>query len=565
MLMLSLVVPVVILLAILSKYYISYKISEFNQIFALSAYKSKSDFDLIANNCDNLYTTEINNANTLKFLNQSSPEPTSIESYILFTDVLQRYQSFIIANPHIDSVSLYCTGSDYILSTNASGYRENFYQKNIVDKLINNQKCRTFVSSTTDTDGKRKNIITLAYDLCVNSYNEPDGILIVNIDCNSLARVISSKYTHESILLFSQDGDALNSHPNFSAEEIDKISNLCRKNKEQIKQSYFLTKAQHSVLCYIPVEQLNIIMALCVNSSSYDDKVLIPTTVTLLAIVFLTLIVILAVSLYTSLNIYSNIANIVSSIGISPIMQTNDKNEISFISNNFLSILKNSSDIEKELSDKILMLQKSQMLALQTQINPHFIFNTLNLVNLMIMRITQENCAPAKIITLLSDILYYSLKTSGFITTVDEELSYTQKYIQIEQIKYDNKFSVEIDVSENLKKCKTIKFMLQPIIENCIEHGIKRRNDNSGFIKLKIYKENNFLKFSISDNGTGIPNDKLQEINQKLKSTDVPIGKHIGLANVNQRIQLLFGDEYGVKIIPLDKGTKIEITLPIKS
>ena len=89
-------------------------------------------------------------------------------------------------------------------------------------------------------------------------------------------------------------------------------------------------------------------------------------------------------------------------------------------------------------------------------------------------------------------------------------------------------------------------------------------SDNEGFIKLKAYKENSFLKFAISDNGAGMSQDKLQEINQRLESSDISVGKHIGLANVHQRIQLLFGKEYGIKIIPLIKGTMIDITLPLK-
>lgn len=563
MLMLFFAVPVIVFIAIFSKYYISYRTNEFNQMFITSAYKSKTDFSVIANNCDNLYTTVMNDADTLNFLNQSSPEPDSIDSYELFTNILKQYQSFKIANSYIDSISLYSSNSDYILSTAASNYRKNLKESGIVDRLINDKKTRTFVSSEIDENGEIKNIITLAYDLCINSYDNPDGILIININCDNLASSISSNYIHEDVFLFSENGSILNSHPNISKKEISKFINIYRANKEQIEKSYYLQKVDNGALCYTPISQLKITMALYVQSKNYNN-ILLSTAVTLIAFVILTLIVILVISLYTSLNIYKNIANVISVIGCSPMPGEKQANEINFISDSFLSVLKNVSDVENELSDKVLLLQKSQMLALQTQINPHFIFNTLNLVNLMIIRITQENCAPARIITLLSDILYYSFKTDGFITTVEEELSYTKKYIQIEQIKYNNKFNFEFEVPETLKNLKIIKFMFQPIIENCIEHGIKGLSDNEGFIKLKAYKENSFLKFAISDNGAGMSQDKLQEINQRLESSDISVGKHIGLANVHQRIQLLFGKEYGIKIIPLIKGTMIDITLPLK-
>ena len=187
----------------------------------------------------------------------------------------------------------------------------------------------------------------------------------------------------------------------------------------------------------------------------------------------------------------------------------------------------------------------------------------INLVNLMIIRITQGNCAPAQIISLLSDIMYYSLKTDKFITSLDEEILYTKKYIQIEQIKYNDKFNFDFEIDESVKNCKIVKFTLQPILENCIEHGIKKLKDQNGMITLKAFKDKEVLRIVITDNGVGISTQKFTELNNKLKSSDIPTGKHIGLANVNQRIQLIFGKEYGVKVFPLNQGLKIELTQPI--
>lgn len=562
MLLIVFAIPVVVFFSVFSKYYTSYQQNEFNQSFIASSLKSKSDFNLISNNCDNFYTTVMKDDNTLKFLNQLNPEPTNIDKYALFTTVLKQYQQFTASNPYIDSVMLYNVKNDYVLSTKASNYRDKFLQKDIIDKIIDNKKCRTFVSQIT-ADGKKENIITVAYDICLNYYDRADGILIININCNSLSDNISTGYIYEDVFLISQNGDILNSYSDIFQKELNKFRNIYLNHKDEISSSsYFLQKAKNGTLCYVPIKQFNINMALYMPSKN-SNKLVVSSIITLAAFIAVMMLVILIVSLYTSLNIYKNIANIISVIGISPIPGKGQTNEIKFIADSFLTVLKNNSDVEKELTDKIQLLRKSQTLALQTQINPHFIFNTLNLVNLMIIRIAKGNCAPAQIITLLSDIIYYSLNTDKFITTLDEELTYAGKYIQIEQIKYNGKFDFEFNVPEELKKYKTVKFTLQPILENCIEHGIKKLKDKKGTIKLKAYENNGLLKIVISDNGMGISYEKLCEINKRLSSDDIPTGKHIGLSNVNQRIQLIFGKEYGIKINKPNEGVQIEITHPV--
>lgn len=312
----------------------------------------------------------------------------------------------------------------------------------------------------------------------------------------------------------------------------------------------------------MPIEDLGIFMALRISSENQKNLVS-SFAVTLVLIFILILILILVFSFCTSLILYKSVANIISEVGFAPIPGKFNTNEANFISDRFLSTLKHKSDIEKELTKKVKLLKKSQTLALQTQINPHFIFNTLNLVNLMTIRIAQGNCPPAQILTLLSDIMYYSLQTDKFITTLDEELTYTKKYIQIEQIKYKNKFDFEFDIDESIRNCKIVKFTLQPILENCVEHGLKKLKDRKGMIYLKGFKNDNILNIIISDNGNGIDPQKLEEVNRRLTSDDVPSGKHIGLANVNQRIQLILEKKYGVKILPLEQGVQINITQPL--
>lgn len=536
--------------------------SEFNQSFATSALKTKSSFELIANSLENFYNTLSQNSEVIKFLDLKNPEPSDIDRYEIHTLLKSRFNEFKANHPYVDSVCIYSTKSDYVLSNRVSVYRSEFPQKNVVDGFLNGEKGDLYFAMSEA--GKNITCLAAAYPFCLNYYDHFDGLLIINIDCDKLSEYVTSDYTYENLILFSKDGKILNKEFSKSlGESLDGHRKILQTRTQEINSSeYYISREKDSVLCYIPLDSLDMIMALQIPSE-YTKNLIDSFALTIFVFIAVMLLIVIVISFYTSLVIYKSIANIVSEIGINTGGETENTNEASFISDRFLSVLKNNSDIEKELTEKVLLLKKSQTLALQTQINPHFVFNTLNLVNLMIIKITQQDCAPSKIISLLTDIMYYSFKTDKFIASLDEELSYTQKYIQIEQIKYHNSFDYEFFVENSVKNCKTVKFCLQPIIENCVEHGIKKLKDKKGKITLKAFEKNGCLHIIISDNGVGMTNDKLEALNKKLKSNEIPTGKHIGLANVNQRIQLIFGKEYGIAVNPKNCGVEIELTQPI--
>ncbi|MBQ7959999.1 MAG: histidine kinase [Clostridia bacterium] len=561
-LILAFAVPMIIFFFVFFGLYNSSQQSEFNQSFVASALKSKSEFDLVANNLENYYNAAITDSNVVKFLNSANPEPVNIDNYELHTLLTNHFSAFKANNPYVDSIFIYSQKSDYVVSTRTSNYRDSFQYADIVNNcLADNRHITTSVINTNEH--QKIQCLTIAYPLCLNHYSHADGLLIININCNALAEYISSAYIYEDLLLFTNDVTPLAEVDGISETALTSYIEIYKANLDEINSmDYYIKRTKNSILCYVPIKDLEMTMVL--HMPSENTKNLINSfALTLTALGIIMLLIILSISFYTSLVLYKSIANIISEIGIAPMPGDENENEANFISNNFLSTLKSHSNVEKELTEKIQLLKKSQTLALQTQINPHFIFNTLNLVNLMIMRITQENCAPAQIISLLSDIMFYSLKTDKFITSLDEELAYTRKYIQIEQIKYNNQFNFNFDIDESVKDCKIVKFTLQPILENCVEHGIKKLKDRKGMIQLKVFKDKELLHIVITDNGTGITPQKLEELNAKLISSEIPTGKHIGLANVNQRIQLIFGSEYGVKVIPLTQGLKIELTQPL--
>jgi two-component system, sensor histidine kinase YesM len=202
--------------------------------------------------------------------------------------------------------------------------------------------------------------------------------------------------------------------------------------------------------------------------------------------------------------------------------------------------------------------RKSEFEVLQAQINPHFLYNTLNSAVRMIGIGKSDEVVTT--ISSLSKLFRISLSKGKTMITVKEELEHVKHYLIIQQIRFKNKFDYEIEAQEEVLSCKTVKLILQPIVENAIQHGIEQMVD-LGHIQIKVMREKDQVLFQVIDNGLGMPGERVEQIlNGKVKSKQ---GSGVGLRNVHERIQLYFGKEYGIQISSLvEEGTTVTIVIP---
>lgn len=203
--------------------------------------------------------------------------------------------------------------------------------------------------------------------------------------------------------------------------------------------------------------------------------------------------------------------------------------------------------------------RKSEFDTLQSQINPHFLYNTLDII---VWMIENENSDKAvNIVTALAKFFRISLSKGKNIITVKDEVEHVRNYLMIQNMRFKNRFEYSIDVDEKVLSYSSLKLMLQPLVENAIYHGMEFM-DGDGEIDVKVFKEDDSLYFTITDNGLGMSEDMVETL---LSKDFVPSkkGSGIGVKNVNERIKLYFGSEYGLKVeSEPDEGTKITIHLP---
>ncbi|AUS98486.1 hypothetical protein CDQ84_09610 [Clostridium thermosuccinogenes] len=198
--------------------------------------------------------------------------------------------------------------------------------------------------------------------------------------------------------------------------------------------------------------------------------------------------------------------------------------------------------------------KETEIMALNLQMNPHFLYNTLNIINWMAIEDGNKNISDMLIN--LCDMLVYTVRNKQDIVNFEDDLKWLQCYLFIMSVRYENKFKVEFDIEPEIYLTKVPKLFLQPFVENAIIHGFERM-ESEGLIRIRGYIDNCTRHFQIEDNGKGMDTAVLMDKRDENNTS-------IGISNVDRRIKLLFGQEYGVKIASdPGHGTLVNIILPL--
>ena len=204
--------------------------------------------------------------------------------------------------------------------------------------------------------------------------------------------------------------------------------------------------------------------------------------------------------------------------------------------------------------------RKQEFDTLQSQINPHFLYNTLDIIVWMIEN--EQKAEAVKAVTALARFFRISLSKGKSIITVRDELEHVRNYLMIQHMRFKNKFSYEIRAEEEVLELSSLKLMLQPLVENAIYHGMEFM-DGDGEIILRAWKEDAELYFEVSDNGLGMTEEQVERLFSSSTHVASNRGSGIGVKNVNERIKLYFGEQYGLTIdSEPDEGTRVRIHLP---
>lgn len=233
--------------------------------------------------------------------------------------------------------------------------------------------------------------------------------------------------------------------------------------------------------------------------------------------------------------------------------------EITNLTRSYNQMITDIEAMTKEINNRYQMQIKAELKALQNQINPHFLYNTLDSIIWLIEN--NKNNEASEMITSLATLFRISISQGENLITVENEINHALSYLQIQTIRYPNAFEYKFNVEDDVKQLKTMKLILQPFIENAIYHGLKHYIDY-GLIEITVKNLGEKLEYTIIDNGYGMKQELVDELNASLENDEISFG--IGIKNVYERLKVYYGKEANVIIdSELDLGTKITITIPL--
>lgn len=407
-------------------------------------------------------------------------------------------------------------------------------------------------------------VIPNAHNIQVN-----DGLVRARISQSTLRSVLEHAIAtpSTSAVLFNNRGDILSTSGKFlytSKEFMDMLSHVPADMKKDIIWADRIEFDGQRILLgleAIPGTDMNIAMIVpCSDIQRSSDRMRHRLIFIFLLIIPLTFILSFIVAGSATKRLRQLIRHVRKvkngNFRISPLPANQD--EIGELTTNFNLMVENVSRLMEETYTLGREVKNKELKALQAQINPHFLYNTLDLIN--VMAIESGNDEISKVVDRLALFYRLSLSNGSEIVTLESELRHIESYVSIQNMRFNSAITLTLKVPPLLLGCEVPKIMLQPLIENAILHGILEKDSETGIIQVSAMEEKSDLVVEIRDDGIGMEREVVEDLFIK------PVSKGtggFGIRNIQERIQLNYGPLYGLSFSSLPgKGTTVRIRLP---
>ncbi len=238
----------------------------------------------------------------------------------------------------------------------------------------------------------------------------------------------------------------------------------------------------------------------------------------------------------------------------------NTKDETAALAEEFNNMAGSMQDLIDKVKEDEQKMRRSDLRLLQEQINPHFLYNTLDTIVWLIEG--NETDQAVNMVVTLSNFFRQVLSKGKELITIQEEEQHIRSYLEIQAMRYHDILDYDIQIDKVLYGYQILKLTLQPVVENALYHGIKYKRAK-GYIHVNGEKDGGVIRLTVRDNGVGMDGTELEELKQEINRPCKETEKGFGLANVNERIHMYFGDQYGIRMqSEKGKGTIVEITIP---
>ena len=483
--------------------------------------------------------------------------------YAAKLDLINALNSIISLDSNINSIDLFNLGNDTVLRAERSG--ASFVETGDALSAWNARKAGMQTNTVYLRQGRE---IVAYHQIFRFNDNQPVALIAIHQRQYKLQNILSDiKITqNESILVYNDQNDLIDA-------DFGENKEIAEQNALPIMEQLATSASRETVSdgnfwFYRAVNggKLRILLAVSDQAIvSSLQKTMLASFLVFLAAVLIAVAASAAFARFLSKPLIELAARMgkIRLDSSQPMERSEREDEIGLLQNSFADMAERTQNLIA--SEYIAKIEKrnAQLRALQAQINPHFIYNTLQAIGGMALK--HEVPGIYEVTLNLIDIMRYSLNFSKDRVRLGDELKYLQSYLQIQNLRFGRRLDLTFDAPEECFEYLVPKLILQPLVENCFEHGLSERAGR-WVVTIRAQVSGKDLLLTVTDNGVGIPPEKLEQIRATLESgTDLSLrgAEHIGLTNVNARIRLMFGGEdYGLTIdSDPDTGTSITVRL----
>lgn len=507
---------------------------------------------------------------TMKNLLQS--KTVAYENYNNYKIIQSYLQMQMGSDPTISSVYVYINNphGQFFVSNGSLYSLASFYDSGWFDTYrVNQHKIDSYYEVRTTQSGfapgSQSQYLTLYYNLYYPGRTIAEGVIVVNLRLDAVQKTLDnlSGRSQSTFVITESDGSILCAGSN--AARVLQLNALPQAlNLQELPRSCMLSSLSSSVFPW---------QYCLITPYSYAYRM--PRTVVLIMLAFLAGSLLLALllsfissrRLRRSLNRIMEILDQAKSDHPDPMPPNAPHNSYDYIIQNLLEMFMKQNYLKVQLSEKHYRLQVMELLALQSQINPHFLYNTLQTIYLKALSFTGKPNEVNFMLEHLLVILRYSLSSPTNTASLNEDLRCVRSYVYLEQQQYGQQLQVHWHIDEISEDVEIPKLLIQPLVENCIRHGM--RGDGSPLeVTIRIEEESSQVLIEVADNGRGVSADDCSQVRRKLRmalsgeATEVDT-EHIGLFNTAKRLHLNYPDRCDMDFSSVaDQGTRVMISLP---
>lgn len=548
----------VFIAASFSSYSMLYRLAnnEIAELAELSATQTMKNLDMYLDELYRLTIMSLSDESLMDAVRVSSGNNRQVTESTM--TIFQFLSNIYLCRNDFHSVSVYTSGgknfiqttTKYVVDSEADVYnaeiRKMFENSALYYRVIGLRQYKLPMGPQGETE-----VFTVArriLDVRGNSL----GVIILNTSSDTIYQIISNdvKDTGTQICLLNGDHRVICKTASDGPEAINGDGTF--NTEEFVIASVGGTQTDWTIAVATPVTKL---------TSTVRDRMM--PTMEFLGICFILIIVLYSLFAYAFTKPLQRLAEGMKKVGkgdFKVVVEPTAMDEIGELTVRFNKMTAHIDHLLNRMVEMEVKEKESEYLVLQSQINPHFLYNTLEAIRMRC--IVNKEKEIASVINSLSNLFRLSISRRERFVALRDELEHVKCYVAVQNFRFDKKYHLVINADESMLEYKTFKLMLQPLVENCVFHGLEVK-PGGGNIEIDVNKENQYLVIDVKDDGVGIPADKLQELKDFLDNPgEYKDKKSLGMRTVNERIRLFFGDECGLSIKSEEgKGTCITLRM----